>query len=171
MGLQTVGGLDTSDFELLTARFFVQNGQQLQNLFHQQEDVSLSSVQHVAMRMFKTFHRETHGPAINVDPARSTRSQEGPDHTHKHKHTHIYIFIFFFKSPLEAGYHSYIIVIKLYEGRVGLASSYLKMVSALDFMEEAVPHFSSSAASQKARFSPGKQKTFIGSGWVCCDLS
>lgn len=35
-------------------------------------------------------------------------------------------------------------------------SAYLKMVSAFADMEEAVPHFSSSAASQKAKFSPVK---------------
>lgn len=33
-------------------------------------------------------------------------------------------------------------------------SSYLKMVSAFVDMEDAVPYFSSSAASQKAKFSP-----------------
>jgi len=32
--------------------------------------------------------------------------------------------------------------------------SYLKMLSAFADIEEAVPHFSSSAASQKAKFSP-----------------
>lgn len=34
--------------------------------------------------------------------------------------------------------------------------AYLKMISAFADMEAAVPHFSSSAASQKAKFSPGK---------------
>lgn len=34
--------------------------------------------------------------------------------------------------------------------------SHLKMVSAFVDMEDAEPHFSSSAASQKAKFSPGK---------------
>lgn len=35
-------------------------------------------------------------------------------------------------------------------------SAYLKIISAFADMEAAVPHFSSSAASQKAKFSPGK---------------
>lgn len=35
-------------------------------------------------------------------------------------------------------------------------SAYLKMLSAFADMEDAVPHFSSSAASQKAKFSPDK---------------
>ncbi len=52
------------------------------HLFHEQEDVSLSSFKHITVWMLQAFHRQTHCPAINVDPARGAGSQEGPEHKH-----------------------------------------------------------------------------------------
>lgn len=40
----------------------------------------LRRLQHIAVRVLQAFHRQTHRPAINVDPARGTRGQEGPVH-------------------------------------------------------------------------------------------
>lgn len=51
------------------------------NLLHEKEHMGLGCFQHIAMRMVQAFYCETHRPAINVDPARCTRGQEGPGHT------------------------------------------------------------------------------------------
>lgn len=105
----------------------------LPHLLHQQEDVCLRCFQHVAVRMLQAFHGQTHGPAVNVDPAGGPGGQECPEHT---------------ETPQSQTASEF--SLRWLEHRV----SYLKMVSAFADMEDAVPHFSSSAASQKAKFSP-----------------
>lgn len=48
------------------------------DLLHEHVDVSLGSIQDIAMWVSQTLHSDLHGLSIYVDPTRCSTSQESP---------------------------------------------------------------------------------------------
>lgn len=55
------------------------------DLFHKHVDVSLGSIQDIAMWMRQTPHSDLHGLPINVNPTRCSTGQKSPLKSHKNQ--------------------------------------------------------------------------------------
>lgn len=115
------------------------------------------------MRMIQALHRQTHRSAVNVDPAGGAGGQEGPGYRNHRSSEQLMrpksVRKAMVGSDGRGTQHSHQKTLFLF------SQTHLKMVSAFADIEEDAPHFSSSAASQKAKFSPGDTNTPLSELW------